>query len=267
VADATAADVLEYCPESGAYRTRLISKWRGRMLLTPAAPDHNAPWREGYAMAASHPTRLDTRAQDLTGRVFGLLQVESFAGRPDGKHLLWSCRCQCGGRLTTRADLLTRGCAVSCGCRQSVLRRPRLFWDRVTKCDNGCWEWCGGTKGPYGVCRVRGRPVRAHRVSYELHFGPVPSSLCVCHRCDNPICVRPDHLFLGTNLDNVADKVAKGRQVRGVSVNTAKLTPEAVRRIRDEYRDGVSASTLATRYGISDRCILRIVRREAWKHV
>ena len=87
-----------------------------------------------------------------------------------------------------------------------------VFWDNVEPMmdDRGCWEYRGNRfKRGYG--RVR-EGVYAHRVSYELHFGPIPDGLYVCHRCDNVSCVNPAHLFLGTQLDNMRDKIAKGRK-------------------------------------------------------
>jgi len=117
------------------------------------------------------------------------------------------------------------------------MARPRIplferFWQHVRKA-RGCWEWTG-TKSPrgYGVIHNRGgsppQP-RAHRVSWEIHFGPVPTGLLVCHRCDNPMCVNPAHLFLGTNQDNSDDMVAKGRQCKGER-HLSRLHPERLAR-------------------------------------
>jgi hypothetical protein len=88
----------------------------------------------------------------------------------------------------------------------------RRFWDRVGL-DDGCWPWLGkpNVQG-YGQLRGRGTMLTAHRLSWELHHGPIPQGKWICHHCDNHICVRPDHLFLGTPKDNTHDMIRKDRQ-------------------------------------------------------
>lgn len=93
-------------------------------------------------------------------------------------------------------------------------RYPRpvdRFWPKVEKGD-GCWEW-QAHRNPegYGVIGIDRVPVGAHRVAWELTYGPIPEGIYVCHHCDNPPCVRPDHLFLGTNSDNIIDAMSKHR--------------------------------------------------------
>lgn len=144
------------------------------------------------------------------------------------------------------------------------------FWAKVRKQPgDGCWEWTGSfnDKG-YGKVRVDGRMVRAHRVAWELAHGPLslPADATVCHRCDNPACVRPDHLFLGTQLDNIRDRDAKGRAARGAQTGAAKLSDEDVRAIRAAAGD-LSGRALARRYGVSHVVVQGILRGESWRHV
>jgi hypothetical protein len=86
------------------------------------------------------------------------------------------------------------------------------FWRFVKKTES-CWEWCGSTQSNYGIFYKRnGDMVKAHRLSYEKTKGPIPDGMFVLHRCDNPPCVRPSHLFIGTHFDNMQDRARKGRQ-------------------------------------------------------
>ncbi len=152
------------------------------------------------------------------------------------------------------------------------------FWENVVVYRDGCWGWASYTNGlGYGVIHVRRRlenfrkNIYAHRLSWEIHFGPVPDDLFVLHRCDNPACCRPDHLFLGTNTDNMKDCVAKGRDNRaakalpGEKNPQAKLTEADVLAIRCKPR--VSRFTLAKMFGVTESCIAAIRGGKGWKHV
>ncbi|MEV0884713.1 HNH endonuclease [Streptomyces microflavus] len=113
--------------------------------------------------------------------------------------------------------------------------------------------------------------VRVHRYSYELANGAIPDGLLVCHRCATPLCVRPDHLFLGTQSDNVKDMHSKKRggatSVSGERNGQAKLTVEAVRDIRTRFTQGESPSEIAREYGIAPPSVYDIAKRRSWKHV
>lgn len=167
---------------------------------------------------------------------------------------------------------------------------PR-FWEKVNK--NGpvpahrpelgaCWLWIGTTGGRkgdnYGKFWLRGRQVVASRFSYELHIRPIPTELQVCHHCDVTQCVRPEHLFLGTTLDNVRDAIKKGRwnygprdsanYSRGAANHNTKLTEEQVREIRKRYVPRkASLRRLAREYNVSKYAIFSALHGLTWKHL
>ena len=147
------------------------------------------------------------------------------------------------------------------------LKDIERFWSKVNKTEN-CWEWTGSLQtGGYGVFKVKGKQVYAHRFSFSLTFTE-PGELYVLHHCDNPKCVRPDHLFAGTPADNSADCVSKGRAARGSQDGNAKLTEQAVLAIREKYaRGGVGQRALAREYGTSQSTIQYALNRRSWKHV
>lgn len=171
-------------------------------------------------------------------------------------------------------------------------RQIHLFWARVRKGPD-CWLWQGRLDGStaYGSVPTgrRGSGMRAHRFSYILHFGPVPEGMEVCHRCDNPPCVRPDHLYAATHKQNVADMKAKGRFVggpnqpargrrhgtrthpesikRGEQHPNARLTEAAVHDIRTRHAAGESASSIGRAFGMSHTNVLHIIRGRSWRHV
>jgi hypothetical protein len=144
------------------------------------------------------------------------------------------------------------------------------FWAKVSKSD-GCWLWTGSRNDRgYGNFNNNGRTVQAHRLSYELAMGPIPKGMNVCHRCDSPGCVNPDHLFLGTHLDNMRDRDAKGRRVapRGEANGFAKLTEAQVIEIRERYIPyKVSLPRLAREYGVHHSTIYDIVRGVTWTRI
>ena len=166
-------------------------------------------------------------------------------------------------------------CSVLCRNRRLAARSRRdlveTFWANVEKTD-GCWLWTGNlNRDGYGQINRNHTTVRAHRLSWEIHRGLIPDGLRVLHNCpggDNPGCVNPAHLFLGTDADNTADMVAKGRQSRGERQGAAKLTDAAVRAMRAEYATGTTTlNALANKYGIHLQNVFQIIKRKAWKHV
>jgi hypothetical protein len=151
------------------------------------------------------------------------------------------------------------------------LRRPlaERFWEKINKLDE-CWEWTGSlTKSGYGKISLGGRASKfedTHRVAWRLTHGEIAVGLCVCHKCDNKKCVNPDHLFLGTQKENIADMVRKGRanKRKGTKVHTCKLNEELVREIR---ASDLSNTELANKYGVRQPTICNIRNYKYWKHV
>lgn len=141
------------------------------------------------------------------------------------------------------------------------------FWDKLDQ-SGECWLWHGKVnQSGYGMTEVRGRYTMTHRLAYKLANGPIPDGLCVLHRCDVRRCCRPDHLFLGTRVENQADMVSKGRSGRGESHSQAKLTESDVQMIRALGQQGLSQHQIAARFGVTPRYVRSILNGKAWTHV
>lgn len=194
---------------------------------------------------------------------------------------------QCGAPFLAPPSRRGVFCSVRCMAASRRRTLETRFWQSVDDeaSPRGCWPW-RGTVGAHGYGLISAesrRSLRAHRVSWQLHHGPIPAGLFVCHRCDNPGCVNPAHLFLGTAADNTRDMMRKGRgyvqrpdyrerlrsvSVRGERVNTARLTADQVREIRRRYAaGGISQTALADEYGVTQTQVSQIVSRKSWRHV
>ena len=138
---------------------------------------------------------------------------------------------------------------------------PRLM-RRVEKVGE-CWLWTGSlTTNGYAQISYMGRPRKAHRLVYERFHGDIPEGLFVCHKCDEPRCVNPDHLFAGTNKDNAHDAMSKGRFAVADRHSQAKLTTEKVTQIRSRLLAGDSRRTLAAEFGVAYTTICQLARGE-----
>jgi hypothetical protein len=143
--------------------------------------------------------------------------------------------------------------------------------------NSNCWEWRGAkNEHGYGVIGKGGRGsglAKAHRVSYQIFYNTkLTSRECVCHSCDNPECTNPDHLFLGSQKENLKDMFAKGRNSKppvrlGELNNKSKLTEEAVTRIRELSLLGQSSRIIASQFFVAHSTILSIINRKSWRHV
>lgn len=191
-------------------------------------------------------------------------------------------RCGAQFQAACAADVRRgRGKYCSRQCRSEYKRAmwQERFWRKVDK-SGDCWLWTSARdRAGYGVFTFADRHAeKAHRISWRLTHGTIPAGLFVCHHCDQPSCVNPAHLFLGTAADNNADMMRKGRYVpgsrqakslasRGSNNPRAKVTEEDVLRMRELRAAGWPAVRLAARYGLSKGMVHRILSRKCWAHI
>lgn len=145
------------------------------------------------------------------------------------------------------------------------------FWSKARKGEaDGCWPWTSNLfTGGYGAFAPGdGSRGYAHRFAYEISIGEIPAKTCVCHRCDNPGCVNPAHLFLGSHAENMADKARKGRAPRGTQHWSAVLDDQKVLDIRQKYSTGqFSQEGLGALFGVSKTTINKVVNALNWTHL
>lgn len=156
--------------------------------------------------------------------------------------------------------------------RFTTEERLAAFWALVDRSagPDECWPWQGKLRdGRYGYIMVSRRSVGTHVLAHELVKGPVPPGMFVCHRCDNPPCCNPAHLFIGTPADNSGDMVAKGRVARqvGLTHGQAKLTAEQVLALRAAWKEGASAAELGERFGIATMTAWRAATGKSYRDV
>lgn len=140
------------------------------------------------------------------------------------------------------------------------------FWSlvRLRLCATQCWEWCGETTELYPRFKIGTRRYTGGRVAYAIAYGYVPQEAFVCHRCDNPKCVRPDHLFLGSATENMTDKMQKGREARGERAGCVKLTEAQVAQILSSPK---TAREVGAEFGVGKSTVNKIRSGVNWKHV
>lgn len=189
------------------------------------------------------------------------------------------CECGCGdttplATYTSRAAGIVKGRPLRFIRNHHARRRLNVgvrFWGKVGRADtHDCWPFTGKIhRTGYGQFWLGNTMRGAHRVAWELTNGPVPDNLFVCHSCDNRACCNPAHLWLGTNADNMADMLAKGRAnpAAGESCGRSRFKTADVLAIRARRAAGESTRTLAAAFGMSRTNIKDIINRKTWKHV
>jgi hypothetical protein len=196
------------------------------------------------------------------------------------------CACGCG-KETKRSHSTNPRLGYVYGQLREYLRghRPHgqisdlvitRFWSKANKTDS-CWLWIPGPScDGYGRFNYGRTFELSHRFAWKVTYGPIPEGLCVCHSCDTlyeygdrtyKLCVRPDHLFVGTHRENIMDASAKGRMHPGERSGSTKITSTDVIDIRKQHSTGITPRTLSSQYGISKGQIIQIVNRRYWKHI
>jgi hypothetical protein len=144
------------------------------------------------------------------------------------------------------------------------------FWSHLNKKENGCWEW-SHRRNPsgYGTLKVMNKHALAHRIAWEIAVSEIPENLCVLHRCDNPSCCNPAHLFLGTREENNADKMSKGRHVslNGTKHPRTYISEDKVKEIRRMAESKIPHRRIAQHFNMPYQTVYSIISRASWKHV
>ncbi len=194
--------------------------------------------------------------------------LEPTENRTSDGILYWKCRCDCGLEREVKGSSLRQGRAKQCGFNCPLLLKEKTnatFDKKYVEDKNGCWIWTGlRCKGGYGKI---GNDDKSHRFSYKRFIGEIPKGMCVCHTCDNRACVNPKHLWLGTSQENTADKIAKGRQIRGEKIGSSKLKENQILEIRKMRISGKKHKEICEKFGLSRRMVAIICNNKAWTHI
>ena len=224
--------------------------------------------------------------KNLEGQTFGRLTVLSMEGRNKFGKILWKCICSCELKkeVVCTGNILKNGSKRSCGCIKSppLMEYKEILKKRSDKnsvWNEKCLEWTGDLHYhyPHGLvnCIFNGKKAHhpAHRISYWLHKGEIPKGIYVLHSCDNPKCINPEHLHLGTQKDNIRECIERGRAnheskgSKGVKHHKAKLSEDQVAEIRRLRSKGYTGLKLADMFNVSNPMIYYICNKKNWRHV
>ncbi len=212
-----------------------------------------------------------------SGKLVTIEKVQNYKRNPR-QPAKWKCKCDCGNEKITNQASLKEGSVKSCGCHEWKGKKiygkenyEALIKEKILKSilinDNDCWIWQKAKhRQGYGNLSYKRIPRLAHRVCWEVYFGEIPENIKVCHKCDNPSCVNPEHLFLGTQKDNVRDGIEKGRyENRAMGKRRNKLNYDEVLDIKRLNSEGMTRKELQKKYSVSPTCIAKILNGVSWK--
>ncbi len=241
------------CTRCGAEKRPRLNRKKGESAFRPCLPCQRI-WKENYEINGPQPTNICRECG-----------AEKEAGKP-----CVPCK------KKRRAEYWDRTYVKSTRESRLDYLKSIVFGVEITSdkhwSEYPCLKWpFGKDKDGYGKVKVDLKGCRAHRVAFELVFGKIPDDMRACHYCDNPSCISPPHLFIGTDLDNVRDKIAKGRAryapARGERAGSAKLTVAQVLEIRDLKKQGLKQREIGRRFDISGMTVSTIHRGTTWAHV
>lgn len=222
---------------------------------------------------------------DLTGKTFGRLKVikRKIGDSYINGEALWECECSCIKKtiVYVHGSELRQGRKKSCGCiwkpeKKEYLNKihARLIQHSTLNVLTQCIEWTGyKDKDGYGKISItqngKERPFQTHRVSWMVHGGTIPPNMFILHSCDNPSCIRIDHLFLGTHQENIDDKMRKGRHIfpTGADCKQAILSENKAQKILNMKGKGKTSHEIAKYYKIAASTVRSIWQRRSWKHL
>lgn len=194
-------------------------------------------------------------------------------------------QCLCGKTFKSYKSRPGKYCSLSCANGSIVITKKnwqnathenrielikQKFEEYVIKTDEGCWKWKGTTKGAgYGKLHLSDSFISAHRASWLIHYGEIPNNLCVLHKCDNPECTNPSHLFIGTSKDNTQDMIKKGRKNPALGeTRSIKLTNEKVLQIKNLLKKNeLTQLEIGQLFNVDQSTISNIKRNKRWKHI